>query len=137
MENNNKLKPGEFFDLDVAINYYKATLSICKEEDKINRISQLYKWLEELSKLKEFNRDSKWQTCPKCHGNRSCWKKYERTNSTISESYNTCPVCNGFGVIDIDKGIPPKGVYDPLDKKLEELIYDVDLKNNRTINIPD
>lgn len=56
----------------------------------------------------------KWQTCPKCEGEKQVYYPCEMTQSgditgiTIFQGNKICPVCNGAGVISKKKGTPPK-----------------------------
>ncbi len=48
------------------------------------------------------NSESYWQICPKCHGNKIVFAL--STTITIK-----CDICNGYGILNIFSGLPPKG----------------------------
>lgn len=48
--------------------------------------------------------ENTWQVCPKCDGNKSIFQY--STTSAINRVQ--CPICNGFGVLNRDTGLPPE-----------------------------
>ena len=46
--------------------------------------------------------ENTWQVCPKCDGNKKIFDNRNQFDSFIS-----CPICNGFGILSKETGLPP------------------------------
>jgi hypothetical protein len=49
--------------------------------------------------------ENTWQVCPKCNGNKFLLKPLEET---VHVSPVICNICNGFGILNRDTGLPPR-----------------------------
>ena len=49
--------------------------------------------------------ENTWQVCPKCDGNKKV--KVFTGLTTITHYFENCSICNGFGIVSKETGLPP------------------------------